>query len=60
MEGGRADATHDVLAVSTRSVTTFVHGQLHETLFTIATDSARVTGAFLKSDRGQDDGRNCI
>lgn len=55
---GMADGTHDILAVVIRSVTTFIWSQLHETLFAIGTDSARVATAFLESDRGQEDGRN--
>ena len=54
----RTNDTHDILAVPTRSVTTLVDSQLHETLFAITTDGGRIAATLLESDRSQKDGRD--
>jgi len=45
-----ANGTHDIQAVSARSSTALLAGQLHETLFASTTDGARIAATFLESD----------
>jgi len=52
------DDTHDILAVTTRSIATLVVSQLHETLFAITTNGAGVAATLLEGDRSQEDGGN--
>ena len=54
----KTSSTHDIQAVSTRSGTTLLASQLHESLFASTADGARIAATFLESDRGQEDGRN--
>jgi len=55
--GTSHDVVSDILAVPTRSVTTLVASQLHETLFAITTHGGGIAAALLESDRSQKDGR---
>jgi len=55
--GTSPDVVTDILAVPTRSITTLVLSQLHETLFASTTDGARLAATFLKRDRSQEDRR---
>lgn len=49
--------THGIAAVSSRCATTFIFGDLHETLLASTSDGVGIAGAFLHGERSQHDCR---
>jgi len=56
--GAGSDVEFGIATVSARSVTTLVLCNLHEALFSGATDRIRVTATFLHGEGGKDDSRD--
>lgn len=54
------DVVTNILAVTTRSIATLVVSQLHETLFSTATNGVGIAATLLEGDRSQEDGRKTV
>lgn len=55
-----SNTTHDVLAVATRSTSTFVLGDLEHALLSSAAGDRGVARRLLHGDRGNEDGRDAV